>query len=219
MECGIMPIKFIIKTRRLLYYWHILQRNKEELIARFYEVQKYSPSDGDWVHQIKRDMDEIKLNLKEEEIKSMSHSQFKKIVKQKVTKLAISNLEAKKKQNTRKVEIKSFKPQEYILSKNLSITEVQNLFKIRNNMIDVKENFKSNQENILCKLCLLFSENQQHLIHCPKIKGKLNGAVNFESLDLEMAYQSIESQEKIAKNYTIILNARKDILSQNIGNQ
>ena len=102
MECGIMPIKFIIKTRRLLYYWHILQRNKEELIARFYEVQKYSPSDGDWVHQIKRDMDEIKLNLKEEEIRSMSHSQFKKIVKQKVTKLAISNLGVKKKQKPEK---------------------------------------------------------------------------------------------------------------------
>ena len=184
-----------------------------------YEVQKYSPSDGDWVHQIKKDMDEIKLNLKEEEIRSMSHSQFKKLVKQKITKLAISNLEAKKKQKTMKIEITSFKPQEYILSKNLSTTEVQNLFKIRNNMIDVKENFKSNQENILCKLCLSFCENQQHLLQCTKIKEKLNGVMNFESLDIEMAYQSIERQEKIAKIYTIILNARKDILSQNIGNQ
>ena len=107
----------------------------------------------------------------------------------------------------------------FLATQNLSITEVQNLFKIRNHMIDVKENFKSNQENIWCKLCLLFSETQQHLLHCPKIKEKLNGIVNFESLNIEMAYQSIENQEKIAKNYTIILNARKDILSQDIGNQ
>ena len=72
MEFGIMPIKFIVKTRRLLYYWHILQRKKDELISRFYSAQKYSPSDGDWVYQIEKDKADVELKLSEAEIQSMS---------------------------------------------------------------------------------------------------------------------------------------------------
>ena len=138
MEFGIMPIRFIIKIRRLLYYWHILQRNKEELIFRFYTAQKCSPSEGDWGNQITKDKADIKLELSDAEIKSMSHYQFKELVKQKVERFAIKNLEARKKEKSKKLKISLFKPQEYILTTNLSITEVQTLFKIRNGMIDVK---------------------------------------------------------------------------------
>ena len=219
MEFGIMPIRFIIKIRRLLYYWHILQRNKEELIFRFYTAQKCSPSEGDWGNQITKDKADIKLELSDAEIKSMSYYQFKKLVKQKVESFAIINLEARKKEKSKKLKISSFKPQEYILTTNLSITEVQTLFKIRNGMIDVKENFKSNNENMCCRLCLIFRESPQHLLSCSKIREKLKGVINFASLNIEMAHQSIKSQEILAKNYTIILNARSDIISQDCGNQ
>ena len=91
-----------------------------------------------------------------------------------------------------------------MLSKNLSKTEVQNLFKIRNHMIDVKENFKSNQENMYCRLCLIFSETQDHLISCPKIREKLSGVIKFETLNINMACQSIKNKELLAKNYTFL---------------
>ena len=219
LECRIMPIKFIVKTRRLLYYWHILQRKKDELIARFYSAQKYSPSDGDWVYQIEKDKADIKLELSEAEIQSMSKYQFKKMVKQKIENLAIQNLESRKKQKSNKLNIKTFKPQDYIISKNLSKTEVQTLYKIRNSMVDVKENFKSNYENMSCRLCFIFSENQQHLLDCSIIREKLKDVIEFENLNIEMAYQLLESQELLAKYYIIILNARSDIISQSVGNQ
>ena len=219
LECGIMPIKFIVKTRRLLYYWHILQRKKDELITRFYSAQKYSPSDGDWVYQIEKDKADIKLELSEAEIQSMSKYQFKKMVKQKIENLAIQNLESRKKQKSNKLNIKTFKPQDYIIYKNLSKAEVQTLYKIRNSMVDVKENFKSNYENMLCRLCFIFSENQQHLLDCSIIREKLKDVIEFENLNIEMAYESLERQELLAKYYTIILNARSDIISQSVGNQ
>ena len=133
--------------------------------------------------------------------------------------LAIQNLESRKKQKSNKLNIKTFKPQDYIISKNLSKTEVQTLYKIRNSMIDVKENFKSNYENMLCKLCFIFRENQQHLLDCSIIREKLKDVIEFENLNIEMAYQSLERQELLAKYYTIILNARSDIISQSVGNQ
>ena len=85
-------------------------------------------------------------------------------------------------------------------------------------MIEVKENFKSSHENLLCRLCLLCTETQQHLIDCTKIREKLRGVVDFAILKIEMAFKSIENQEKLAKSYTIVINTWKDMLSLN-GNQ
>ena len=57
------------------------------------------------------------------------------------------------------------------MSKNLSVTEVQNLFKLRNQMIDVKQNFhSSNDDNMWCRTCHLFAETQQHLVNCSPIR-------------------------------------------------
>ena len=150
----------------------------------------------------------------------MSHYQFKNLVRRKIESLAISYLETQKKQKSMKLSIKKFEPQKYIMSKNLSIQEVQNLFKLRNFMIDVKENFKSSyKDNLSCRLCFLHCESQQHLLDCSIIRDKLKEVVKFENLSLEMVHQSIESQEVIAKYYTIILNTRNDLLSLNLGNQ
>ena len=156
IECGKIPIRFIVKMRRLMYYWHILTRNKDELLFKFYSAQKYLPSEGDWFHQVKKDLVDLKLELNEEEISLMSHYQFKNLVRRKIESSAISYLETQKKQKSMKLSIKKFEPQKYIMSKNLSIQEVQNLFKLRNFMIDVKENFKSSYiDNLSCRLCFL----------------------------------------------------------------
>ena len=91
------------------------------------------------------------------------------------------------------MKIETFTPKEYILSKNLSKSEVQNLFEIRNSMIDVKANFKSSHDNLLCRLCLLFCKTQDHLIHCIKIREKLKGIIEFENLNIRMAFQSLKN--------------------------
>ena len=93
IECGKLPVNFITKMRRIMYYWHILTRNEEELLFKFFSVQKYSPSEGDWVCQVKKDMAlaGIKLQLCEAEIKSLSKCQFQVIVKNKIERLAIEH--------------------------------------------------------------------------------------------------------------------------------
>ena len=97
MECGVMPLSFIIRMRRLLIYGHILHRDKDELLFKFYNVQRWSPSEGDWILQVRKDMADINLDLSEAEIKSMSKYMFKKLVKQKIIRFAISILKSRKK--------------------------------------------------------------------------------------------------------------------------
>ena len=63
----------------------------------FFSAQKHTPSEGDWIFQIKRDMADLKLELSEAEIKAMSNYQFKNLIRKKIEKLAMSNLNLQKK--------------------------------------------------------------------------------------------------------------------------
>ena len=113
------------------------------------------------------------------------------------------------------LNMKEFSPQEYLASKNLKISEIQTLFKLRNRMIDVKDNFKtSHKNNTWCRNCYLFRETQQHLVDCPAIRRRLNGIVKFENMHYSMIFGPLKNQELYAKNYTIILSARDDLLSE-----
>ena len=220
IECGKLPVKIVIKMRRIMYYWQILHKDEDELLSKFFTVQKYSPSEGDWVCQVQKDMSDIKLDLSEAVIKSLSQFQFRNLVRKKIDIFAIDYLKSKRKTKSMKLDIVKLEPKNYLLSKNLSITEVQTLYKVRNSMIDVKENFKSSHEdNMWCKTCLLFTETQQHLIDCPKIREKLRGLVKFSNLSIDMAFQSLKNQEEFARSYNMVINARSDIISQGSGDQ
>ena len=218
LECGSLPIRFIVKIRRIMYYWHLVNRDSDELILKFYTAQSLDPSKGDWALQAMKDMKDINLHLDEEKIKTMSKERFKNIVKQKVEKMGIMYLEKLKNSHSKTefLSMKKFSPQEYLKSKSLNISEVQNLFKLRNKMIDVKENFKSSSTNSMwCRVCYLFRETQHHLLDCSPIRTKLKDIINFESLSYNMIFGSLKNQEKFAKNYSIILSARQDILDDN----
>ena len=40
LETGCLPIRFILKGRRLMFYWSLLNKPNEELVKRFFTVQQ-----------------------------------------------------------------------------------------------------------------------------------------------------------------------------------
>ena len=54
----------IIQIRRLMYLWHVLHRDKTELIYKIYVTQKNQSSVGDWVRQVENDKSELGIELK-----------------------------------------------------------------------------------------------------------------------------------------------------------
>ena len=215
IEAGCLPLKYVIKIRRMMYLWHILHIKKEELLYKFYSAQNLATSKGDWVEQIKKEKAEMNLQLSDNKIRDISKEKFRELVKMKVKVLAIKHLNEMKIRHskTKNLVCSELKSSEYLKSKNLNKEEIRNLFKLRNRMINVKLNFKSsNKENIWCKTCYLFPETQQHLTTCPVLKSRLKHLVDYETLDHSMIFQNLERQEKFAKMYTIILKGREDML-------
>ena len=61
LETGVIPIKHVIKNRRLSYLKHILSRNDHELISKVYKAQKRKPAKHDWFLTITNDKTKIGL--------------------------------------------------------------------------------------------------------------------------------------------------------------
>ena len=52
LETAKIPIRLLISKRRLMYLWHLLRRNEEELIKKVYQTQKVKTTNGDWFQMI-----------------------------------------------------------------------------------------------------------------------------------------------------------------------
>ena len=68
-----------------MYLWHILSRDKTELIREVYETQKISSNAGDWIRLVEADKSELNITMSDEEIQGVSKDMFKTVVKEKVT--------------------------------------------------------------------------------------------------------------------------------------
>ena len=61
LELGCIPIRYIIKARRLLFLQYILKRNKNETISKVFWAQKENPVKNDWWLQVEQDLKEFQL--------------------------------------------------------------------------------------------------------------------------------------------------------------
>ena len=71
LETGCLPFKYILKGRRLLYYWTLLNKPEEELAKKVFNIQKQLSVTDDWVEQIEKDLAELEIVLSEAEIKEL----------------------------------------------------------------------------------------------------------------------------------------------------
>ena len=92
LETGSIPIKFIIKNRRLNYLYTIVNKENDELVKDIYEAQKISPMEGDFCKLIEADKNEINLQITETEISQLKECKYKSIVKNKIKEAAFKNL-------------------------------------------------------------------------------------------------------------------------------
>ena len=89
LETGSIPIRFILKSRRISYLQTILKRHPEELVSEVYNVQKNDPIKGDFYDLVMQDLKSIDLNITEDAIIQMKKEKFKSIVKKKVRESAL----------------------------------------------------------------------------------------------------------------------------------
>ena len=105
LESGTTPLKQVITSRRLMYLQTVLKRSQTELVRQVYKAQKSNPVKGDWVEQVRDDLELIDMVGKETEIEAMSKMQFKTYVRNKIKYHTLRILDEKKR--------KTFKTKSY----------------------------------------------------------------------------------------------------------
>ena len=175
LELGLLPIRFIIKLRRLTYFQHILhQKQRNSLIYNFLSAQIEEPKRNDWASNVRGDFEELNIEFNLSRIETMTTEVFKNICKDKIVKKAFEYLENKKKGHEKVRHIKheklmmaSYLKSSYI-EEELSIRERQYLFQCRVSDIDVRANRTWKYSETHCIACKdkNIQETGAHILEC-----------------------------------------------------
>ena len=180
LELGVLPLREIIKQRRLTFLKYILDQSPDSIIFKVFEKQCENRSKKDWVSTVINDLEELELNVNFGDIQEMNNGKWKSIVKQCIKEKTFSKLNEMKKGHSKvnNVYYSKFELQDYFLPTNQKITkeEARYIFKMRTKMINLKPNYKGKNNSSQCSICNNGDETQEHLYNdCNEIiKGENN---------------------------------------------
>lgn len=217
-ECATVPIRFLIIMRRLMYYWHILQRDDSELINRIYRTQKVKRQKSDWINLTEEDKRQLDIQLSDEDIKCVSKDKFRGYLKKRIGQLRKQFLQNLQLTHTKSKYLDmSENPSEYLSDIRFTKKQVEILLALRSRTIWVKENFKNmyTSDNMLCFCCKLFTCTQQHIMVCPKIVQKSQILhIQTNNLTYDMIYGDTDQQLKITIVFEKLLKIREEIIAE-----
>ena len=206
IELGLLPVRFTLAARRLMFYWAILNKPQSELVKQVYLAQKLAPLKNDWVRQIEDDLKMYEIDLTENEISKISKEKFRAIVKQKIDMNGRQYLTDLKNIHSKSKGLSCMmKTQPYLQCKSLSLKEKQLLFKFRTYTYACKANFRSKyQANMLCIVCNQ-EDTQEHLLSCKVSESQTTG-VHFSDI-----FGTLKEQCKIIKLLAVIDSKRTQL--------
>lgn len=216
LELGLTTISMKIKMRRIMYYQYILKQEEKSLLQRMLKAQERNPTKNDWILEVRKDLEELKINLNDEEIKKKTKEEFKRIVKRNGKEESFRQLKEKagidlppeeKPTKAKGLKYKEMKMAHYLTAGNAitSIEAKEDAFKARIKMTLTAKNFPNRFGGRECRLgCKNIEEDYSHILKCEASDEKYI----IKEEDIEELYG--ENTEKINKISMIINKAVKE---------
>ena len=127
---------------------------------------------GDWVKNVKSDLSELKIDLLEEEIVSMTKKAFTNLINNNARNVAFEALKSKLRKKGKEIIYEGYYLQDYLKSSSgLNKQEMMDVFRLRTSTINIASfrPFKfGNSKN--CQLGCLKNEDLEHLVSCDVFK-------------------------------------------------
>ena len=211
MSKGQWPARFQIKKLRLLFLKSILDESEESLVLKFFKLQLQEPTKNDWVSTCKKDLEELNISLKFEEIRMMSKENFSKIVKSKIPELAFKYLLSKRGSKGKEIFYKRLEMADYLMPNNnmLNIEEKQELFSVRNRMVNIGYNYGKKENCVKCNE----NEDMTHIYIC-KYLNKNTKEISYEKIYEGNIFQQIKVFRIFQENMKIRNEEKINIVKQ-----
>ena len=217
LETKSIPIRFILSSRRILYLYNILQKDKTEMVRKIYDVQKANPCKGDFSEIVKEDMDSIGLRMKEEEIMKTSKQRFKTIVKQKVQNKTLNYLKELKTKHSKmqSLHYDSFEFASYLKSPYFKSCDMSLLFALRTRTVrGIRSDFSGLYRDKMCPLGCGDVDTLQNILTC-KILKQYHMSKDITNSDIryeDIFAADIIKQKQATELYKQLLDIRNDVI-------
>ena len=215
LELGCIPLREIIRERRLGFLHYILNQDPESMVHKVFKSQMNKRNKKDWVTTVLGDLKHLDLeDLSMENIQQMKKECFMKRIKEGIKSKAFEKLEERKKSHSKvkEVEHNELKIQKYLQpNKELMNKEVaQLIFKLRCRVTEAKVNLKGKYDNIECEACHMEEENQQHILLCSVLNRKRKTEnLKYEKLFNGTVSEKVKIAVKFKENFKILENMKK----------
>ena len=213
LELGVVPFRYKLMIRRIMYYYEVMKREDTELTKQIVVSQKEKMLKGDFYTQVEESLRALNIPASAE-ITSMGRNALKELLNKRSAIAAYESLinQARCHSKVNENAYSNINGMQYITDSRFTPDLVNLLFKFRTRMFNVRNNFRNQyrQTNILCPLCKVFEDSQQHLFSC---------AVLHESIPtINTVYDDIFSSDsnillKVAKELKTIVAARVEMES------
>jgi Zn finger protein HypA/HybF involved in hydrogenase expression len=203
LELGCMPLREILRERRLGFLHYILKEDPKSMISRFFKVQMEKRNRRDWVTTVLEDLKYLDLEqLSMDSIRKMKKGSFMNLIKKEIRNKTFDKLQSRKKSHTKveNVEHNEFRIQKYLQPNKETMNKeiAQMIFKLRCRVTEAKVNLKGTYDYLDCRACHKEEENQKHILFCPV----LNDNRKLEEINYEKLYNGTVSEKvKIAKRF------------------
>ena len=211
LETGSLPIHWILAQRRINYLRHIIGREESELIKKVFMAQKETPTEGDFVKLVIKDMEKLGINMEKIENGEISKQMLKKHVRD----VAFGQLRADLSKGIKASTIKydTFQMQEYLRSERINKEEIEMLTSIRSCCVrGVKYNFKGMHKVCLhcpleCDIEKPQEDTQEHVLKCTKLGGG-------GTMDINFMHASSVEQSQLSKVFSLLMAKRTTLLEE-----
>ena len=175
LELGVMPLKMIIKGRRIRYLYYLINRNENEMLFKFLNAQWNMPVKNDWTIQVRQDLKDLNISEDFSVLKKYKKNAFKKMVKEKLKKYTFDYLLELKRSHSKMKNIlyEKFEIQPYLNNSQLSVENMRDLFAFRTRMAEFGENFRGQRQFVICPFLCNQKDSQMHSFNCIGITQKL----------------------------------------------
>ena len=210
LETGCVPIKWIIKQRRINYLQHILDRKDEELVKKVFEAQKENPVTGDFVKLVLDDLKSLGLRYQDLETERLSKKKLGTLVKDVAfSKLAEAKLRSTKVKN---IQYSKLELQGYLKNGSLSEEERNMLTGLRSKCVrGIRTNFKHMYKMCIhcplkCNIVEPQADTQEHVLVCTKLQGS--------NMDLDYVFTEGVEQNEVARQFTGLMRQMTALLEE-----
>ena len=125
LELGLVPVRFIVKERRVNYLHYLATSEKDKLLYKFFMTQWTNPCKSDWTEKVKVDLADLNIRQDLAFISSFSKLSFKNLVKQRIKEYSLDVLNERKYRHTKMDDVlyTELKIQDYLLSEELTVDQ------------------------------------------------------------------------------------------------